>query len=218
MAVINVFIFIGIIAAGISGALVGIKKQLDLFGIVCLAVATALGGGIVRDLLIGNVPPGAFKDPSYFIASVIAALFTWIFYHKTDKLKNIIMVSDAIGLGVFTAIGANTALTHDMGEPFIVVSMGLITGIGGGVLRDIFSKEIPFVFRKEIYAIASILGSISLYMTYDQVPYIISLYICLVVTFVVRVVSVIFNFNFPVFKTKMGAATEKLSNNIKDPA
>ncbi|MBO9131023.1 trimeric intracellular cation channel family protein [Bacillus sp. 165] len=210
MAVINVFVFIGIIAAGISGALVGIKKQLDLFGIVCLAVATALGGGIVRDLLIGNVPPVSFKDPSYFIASVTAALFTWLFYNKTDKLKNIIMVSDAIGLGVFTALGANTALTHDMDEPFIVISMGLITGIGGGVLRDVFSKEIPFVFRKEIYAIASILGSISLYTTYNHVPHILSLYICLFVTFVVRVVSVVYNFNFPVFKTKIETAPKKV--------
>lgn len=203
MNVINVFVFIGIIAAGISGALIGVKKQMDLFGVVCLAAATALGGGLARDVMIGSLPPVAFVKPEYFFASTTAALFTWFFYKKTDRLKSIIMVSDAIGLGVFTAVGANTALTMGMNEPFIVVSMGLITGIGGGILRDVFSKEIPFVFRKEIYAIASILGAVSILVTYGKVPLIASLYICLGITFAVRVVSVIYNINFPVVKNEM---------------
>jgi uncharacterized membrane protein YeiH len=201
MTLINIFVFIGIIAASISGALIGIKKQLDLFGVICLAVLTALGGGIIRDLLIGRIPPIAFVEPSYFIASLTAALFAWVFYYKTNRLRTIIMISDAIGLGVFTALGASAAIELGMDEPFIVISMGLITGIGGGVLRDVCSKEIPFVFRKEIYAIAAIVGAISLYVTYDYVPQIIALYICLVVTFMIRIIAIWYNLNFPVFKT-----------------
>jgi uncharacterized membrane protein YeiH len=209
MAVINVFVFLGIIASAISGALVGIKKQLDLFGVICLAVAAALGGGIIRDVMIGNVPPTAFVEPIYFFVSLAAALATWLFYHNVNRLQGIIMISDAIGLGVFTAVGANTALTHDMDEPFIVVSMGLITGIGGGIMRDVFAKEIPFVFQKEIYAIAAIIGSISLLITYNHVPHILSLYICLAVTFVIRVLAVRHNVNFPVIKTEMETTTDE---------
>jgi uncharacterized membrane protein YeiH len=201
MTLITIFVFIGIIAASISGALIGINKKLDLFGVICLAVLTSLGGGIIRDLLIGRIPPIAFLEPSYFIASVAATLFAWVFYHKTNRLRTIIMISDAVGLGVFTALGASAAIEVGMNKPFIVVAMGLITGIGGGVLRDICSKEIPFVFRKEIYAIAAIIGAISLYIVYDYVPHIIALYICLIVTFVIRIISIWYNLHFPVFQT-----------------
>lgn len=209
MTVINVFIFIGIIAAAISGSLVGMKKQLDLFGVICLGVATALGGGVLRDIMIGNLPPVALIQPIYFFVSLCTSLLTWLFYKKVTKLQNIIMISDAVGLGVFTAVGANAALTHHMNAPFLVVSMGVITGIGGGILRDLLAKDIPYVFRKEIYAIASIIGAMSLFITYDLVPHIISLYICLFVTFIIRVIAVKYNMNFPVFKTDMEINKDK---------
>lgn len=201
MVLLDVFVYLGIVAAGISGALIGIEKELDLFGVICLCVATALGGGIVRDLMIGNVPPVAFTQPSYFFVSLAAALFTWAFYRKLNRFSHLIMISDAVGLGVFTAVGSNAALLHHTGEPFLVVSMGLITGIGGGVLRDVFAKEIPYVFRKEIYAVASVLGAVSFILTSGSVPPVVSLYICLLVTSAVRIVSVIYKLNFPVYPT-----------------
>jgi uncharacterized membrane protein YeiH len=210
MVVLDVFVYLGIVAAGISGALIGIKKELDLFGVICLCVATSLGGGIIRDLLVGNVPPIAFVEPSYFFVSLTAGILTWIFYEKIHQLGLIIIISDAIGLGVFTAVGSNTAITLFQDEPFLVVSMGLITGIGGGVLRDLFAKEIPYVFRKEVYAIASILGSVSLILTYNLFPHMVSLYICLVVTFTLRMVSVLLKLNFPVL------ASEKNKENKDD--
>lgn len=201
MMVMNIFIFIGIAAAGVSGALIGIKKELDIFGVICLAILTSLGGGIIRDVLLGHFPPVSFVEPSYFLASTLAALFTCLFYKQTDKLKTIIMLFDAIGLGVFTAIGANSAMIAGMKEPFIILSMGLITGIGGGVLRDICSKEIPFVFRKEIYALAAIFGALSFLFTYPYVSVTGAQYICLAVTFLVRVITVFFNLNFFVVNT-----------------
>lgn len=199
MIIIELFVYLGIIAAGISGAIIGIKKELDLFGVLCLCAVTSLGGGIIRDLMIGNVPPLAFITPYYFMASLIAGLLVWIFYKFVRKLSNVIMISDAIGLGVFTAVGSTTALMYNITEPFIVLSMGLITGIGGGVLRDVFAREIPYVFRKEIYAIASILGSVSLLLTYNFSP-VLAMYTCLFVTFSVRMLSVYFKLNFPVMK------------------
>lgn len=162
MLLIDIFTFLGIIAAAISGTLVGLKKDLDLFGVLCLAVATALGGGIIRDIMIGNLPPVAFVKPIYFFVSVLSALFTCMFFERINKLQVVIMLSDAVGLGVFTAIGANAAMSHHVDASFLVVSMGVITGIGGGILRDICAQDIPYVFRKEIYAIASILGAIKL--------------------------------------------------------
>ncbi|GGE62676.1 trimeric intracellular cation channel family protein [Priestia taiwanensis] len=216
MTLITIFVFIGIIAASISGALIGIKKQLDLFGVICLAVLTSLGGGIIRDLLIGRIPPIAFIEPSYFFTGLAAALFAWVFYHHTDQLRAVILISDAVGLGVFTAVGASAAIEIGMDKPFIVISMGLITGIGGGVLRDVCSKEIPFVFRKEIYAIAAIIGAASLYVTYDYVPQIISLYICLTVTFMIRIISVWYNLNFPVIKTKISPKHVKFRLHSKE--
>lgn len=199
MFLIEVFTYLGIIAAAISGTLVGLKKELDLFGILCLAVATALGGGIIRDVLIGHLPAVAFLQPIYFFISVLTALFTCMFFERIHKLQVVIMLSDAIGLGVFTAIGANTAIDHHVGGSFLIISMGVITGIGGGILRDIFAQDIPYVFRKEIYAIASILGAISFLITYEMGAHVLAFYICLFITFTVRVVTVIYNVHFPVF-------------------
>lgn len=200
MVVIELFVYLGIVAAGISGALIAINKQLDLFGVVFLCVTTSLGGGMIRDVLLGNIPPVAFVKPSYFLASLLAGILAWVFYERMMKLNHVILISDAIGLGVFTAVGANTAILYYEQYPFLVVAMGLITGIGGGVLRDVFSKEIPYVFRKEIYAIASILGAICFFFAYQTLPQIVALYLCLFVTFSLRILSIIYNVHFPVYQ------------------
>lgn len=209
MFLINIFEIVGTIAFAISGALIGVEKKLDLFGIVFLSITTSIGGGIVRDIIIGNTPPTAFVKPLYFLISLASALLTCFFYKTLMKLQNIISISDAIGLGVFTVIGSNAALTHNMNQPFIIVSMGLITGIGGGILRDVFVKDIPFVFRKEIYAVASILGALGLYFAYNNLSHVMSLYICFFITFTIRVFSIIYNLNLPVFKNETASKEKK---------
>lgn len=200
MQLIEIFVYLGIVAAGISGAVIGIQKEMDLFGVTSLCVATSLGGGIVRDLLIGVIPPVAFVEPQYFVASLVAGLLTWVFYPYISRFNNLLMVSDAVGLGVFTAVGAKAALGLGYDKPFIILSMGLITGIGGGVVRDLFSREIPYVFRKEVYAVASILGAGSLILTHHFIPVTFAMYICLLVTFLVRVLCVMYSVNFPVYR------------------
>jgi uncharacterized membrane protein YeiH len=178
MQLIEIFIYLGIVAAGISGAVVGIQKEMDLFGVTSLCVATSLGGG----------------------ASLAAGLLTWVFYPYISRFNNLLMVSDAVGLGVFTAVGAKAAIGLGYDEPFIILSMGLITGIGGGVVRDVFSREIPYVFRKEVYAVASILGAGSLALVHDYVPVTFAMYSCLLITFLVRVLCVMYSVNFPVYR------------------
>ncbi|HZG56647.1 trimeric intracellular cation channel family protein [Paenibacillus sp.] len=202
MIFIELFLYLGVFAAGVSGALVGIRKELDLFGVLFLGGATALGGGLARDVMIGRLPPVGFLDPAYFLVATGAGLLTWLFYRRIERLRMFILGSDAIGLGVFTAVGANAALTHGYDEPFIVVSMGLITGIGGGVLRDVFVREIPFVFRKEVYAIASIVGAGTYYFTVGALPNLAAMFLCLVVTFAIRIASIALKIDFPVYKEK----------------
>ncbi len=200
MFFIEMFLYLGVFAAGVSGALIGIKKELDFFGVLFLGGATALGGGVVRDVMLGNLPPLGFLEPGYFLVSTGAGLMTWLFYHRIERMQKFILVSDAIGLGVFTAFGAASAMRHGYDEPFIVISMGLITGIGGGVLRDVFVKEIPFVFRKEVYAIASIIGAAGYYFTAPFMPSVAAMYLCLAITFAVRIASIVFKVDFPVYK------------------
>lgn len=200
MLLISIFEIIGTIAFAVSGAIVGIEKKLDIFGVCILSITTAVGGGIFRDLVIGNVPPTAFRNPIYCLIGLASALFTYCFYKRISNFKNLLLLSDAIGLGVFTAVGANAALANNLAQPFIVVSMGLATGIGGGILRDVFAQDIPFVFRKEIYALASIFGGISFYMCYGYMPKIISLYVCFIITFIIRMFSIRRGINLPIKK------------------
>jgi len=209
MFLINSFEIIGTIAFAISGALIGIEKKLDLFGIIFLAVTTAVGGGIIRDIIIGNVPPTAFVNPTFWIIGIITALLVFIFYEKINKLEKIIIISDTLGLAVFTAIGCRTAIAHGANNAFLVIAMGLSTGVGGGILRDVLVKNVPFVLKKEIYAVASIAGALSFYHIYRYLPEIISLYICCAVVFIIRILSIAYDLNLPVRKVKTNLRLKK---------
>jgi len=179
MLLLNTFEIIGTIAFAISGALIGIRKKLDLFGVIFLAMTTAVGGGIFRDILIGITPPTAFINPTACIISIITAFVVFFFYdEKFNKLEKIITISDALGLGVFTAVGCRTAILHNVDGIFAVIFMGMCTGVGGGIIRDILAKDIPFVLKKEIYAVASIIGALFYYLIRQYSSDIISLYTC----------------------------------------
>lgn len=200
MNVMELFIILGTVAFSISGALIGIKKEMDFFGVMVLCTVTALGGGILRDLLIGQIPPVNLTHPHYFFISIITGIATWFLYEKIERYNLIIMLTDAIGLGVFTAAGSKAAILHNQDGLLMILMMGLITGIGGGVIRDVFAKEIPYVFRKEVYAIASLLGSFVMFILYPLTSMVVAMYICLFVTFLIRVLSVKYNLHIPVLK------------------
>lgn len=200
MFILNICEFLGTVAFAVSGALVGIDKELDYFGVIVLAVTTAVGGGIVRDVLIGCTPPLAVQKPSYTIISILTALVVLRLYKRLDRFKNTIQFFDAVGLAAFTAIGASMAFLNNLSSPFIVIILGLLTGTGGGIIRDVFAQEIPFVFRKEIYAIASILG-VTAYLVFRQyLSPTVAVYACFIITLVVRLVAIKYGLNLKVVK------------------
>lgn len=167
---------LGTVAFAISGAVLAIERKLDLFGVVFLGGVTACGGGIVRDLLLGQVPPQAFLNYVYLLTAVLTSLavflLSWISHHRgrsfhflNDEVLNFF---DAAGLGIFSVIGVQNTINAGFGDnPFFCIFLGMTTGVGGGMLRDVMSHAVPAVLRKHIYALASIAGSICYYYLRD---------------------------------------------------
>lgn len=149
---------VGTFAFAISGATAGVRKQLDLFGVLVLSFAAATAGGITRDFLIGATPPAALADWRYLAVSVLAGLATFYFYERVERLRNPVQMFDAVGLGLFAVSGAGKALAFGLG-PTGAVLLGMLSGIGGGIARDVLVSEIPAVLRRELYAVAALLGA-----------------------------------------------------------
>lgn len=156
----NILEIIGTIAFSVSGAVVGIKKKMDILGVVTLGIITAVGGGILRDIIIGVVPPTAFRNPAYtLIAIAVAVLAFFPFVSRKINLDHFIWIlADSIGLGAFTMIGVSSGTAFD--NLFLEVFLGVLTGVGGGVIRDICSGDIPMIFVKHFYACPCIIGAI----------------------------------------------------------
>ena len=151
---------IGTVAFSVSGAVVGIRKKMDILGVAALGIITAVGGGILRDITIGIVPPAAFRNPVYTVVAAFAALIVFLpFIRKKINLDRFFWVlTDSIGLGAFTMIGVSTGASFD--NVFLEVFLGVITGVGGGVIRDICSGDVPMIFVKHFYACPCIIGAI----------------------------------------------------------
>lgn len=148
----------GIFVFAISGGLVGVRKELDLFGVLVLAGATGLGGGFMRDVLIGAVPPAALSDWRYLMVPVVAGLVTFWFHPVLGRMERLVTVFDAAGLGLFCVAGALKALDYGLG-PVPAVLMGTLTAVGGGVVRDLLAGRVPVVLRSELYATPAMVGA-----------------------------------------------------------
>lgn len=206
---IEIFIteIIGIIAFAISGAIVGIKKRFDIFGIIVLGVITAVGGGALRDITLGIIPPTMFKNPIYVVVAFMTSCVTFgaaaIVRAKFNKNKQffveVVNFFDAIGLGVFAVTGTNTAIVHGFEHnAFLAIFVGVITGIGGGMVRDVLAGKVPFVLFKDIYASAAIVGAGIYYFMYtNKCNPILSVVSAIVLTIIIRMLASYYHLGLP---------------------
>ena len=160
------FELIGAVAFAISGAALAVKKHMDLFGVAMMGMTTAVGGGILRDLLLGITPPAALRDPLQALVAIATSLLVflvWKRFHPEGDHRNweaLLLVADSIGLGIFSVHGAAVAVRAGLGgNVFLTLLVGMLTGVGGGVLRDLCCMERPYIFTKHIYACASLAGA-----------------------------------------------------------
>lgn len=154
-----IFDLLGIFVFATAGALVGVRKEYDVFGVLVLAGTTGLGGGFLRDVLIGAVPPAALSDWRYLIVPVAAGLVTFAFHPALGRMERTINVLDAFGLALFCVTGAVKASEYGLG-PIPAALMGMVTGIGGGMIRDVLTGRPPEIFRSELYATPALAGAL----------------------------------------------------------
>jgi len=161
---------LGTVAFAISGAMVAIQKRADIFGVLVLGVTTATGGGLMRDVLLGHLPPRLFENRLYlFVAAgaalaifLVARVFQEKFLRRAALVDQVNNLFDAVGLGAFTVTGIQTGIAAGyVGNRFLLVFLGVLTGVGGGLIRDLMVMEIPFVLRKRVYALAAIAGGLA---------------------------------------------------------
>lgn len=189
---------LGVFAFALSGGLVAVRKRLDLFGVLVLACATALGGGILRDVLIGDIPPDGISDWRLLAAATAAGLVTFVYHPGVERLARLVKVLDAVGLAVF-AVGGALKAVETPGIPVVAaVLVGLLTAIGGGVIRDVLAGQVPEVLRRELYALPALLGAIVVVVA-AQVgvlsPFVVWAATALV--FGIRIVAVVLHLNAP---------------------
>ena len=199
---------IGAAAFAVSGAMVAIEKKADIFGVLFLAVTTALGGGVIRDVLIGRIPPVMFVSYWYLLISVVAALAVFIdaylrsekYKLHLDKLDAVNNVFDAIGLAVFTVSGMNAAMPVS-DNVILVLFVGMCTGVGGGMLRDVMTNTMPKVLRKRVYAVASLIGGGLYYVMHVlDINQLLSVGCGMLVMFALRLFATIYKWNLPSVK------------------
>ena len=203
----ELFIYIldlfGTMAFAVTGAFKAIEHKADIVGIIILATITGVAGGTIRDIILGKTLPNSLVDPIYVIITIISAVVLFFLYSKLRQHWNIFLKFDALGLGIFTVIGATFAYNL-VGMNFLVIVLsGMLTAIGGGILRDIFVNQTPIVFVKELYASASFIGAVLFYLTLLITNEIYAATIIgMVITTVLRLVAMKYNWNLPRVKSR----------------
>jgi uncharacterized membrane protein YeiH len=189
---------LGTFIFGLSGGILAVRKRLDLFGVLVLAAAAALGGGIMRDVLLGHTPPDTLTDWRYLAVAAAAGLLVFVQYRRIESWGAFVTIFDAAGLGLFTVTGTTAALNAGLGQVPAAL-LGMLTGVGGGVLRDVLAQEVPMVLRGEIYALASLLGTVIVIAAYrGHLPVIPFEVLAALATFAFRMVSLWRGWNLPV--------------------
>ena len=203
---------IGTAAFAISGAMIAIDKGADIFGVIFLALITALGGGIIRDLLLGNTPPIMFTSYKFVAVAVLCGLCLFILAYSNmeryarlyPRMDSVVNFFDAMGLAAFTVTGLNLAAAkYGLDMPLLLLLMGMCTGVGGGMLRDVLTNTMPMVLSHHVYAVASLSGALLYYiLLINAVPANIGAIICCVFIFTLRMLATHFRWNLPRVKTR----------------
>lgn len=195
---------IGTVAFAASGAMVGINKKMDIFGVCILGLTVAVGGGVIRDLILGNTPPNTFKNPVYALLAIGVSIIIFIprirnLLKTTPKTYELILrIMDSVGLGVFTVVGVQVAkaANFDAGS-FLVIFVGVLTGVGGGIMRDLFADDMPFIFKKHIYACASLTGAVLCEILWNVTGSAAAMIIGLAVVIAIRLLAAHFRWSLP---------------------
>lgn len=192
----------GTFAFAVSGATAAIRSRFDLFGIFVLAFVTAIGGGTVRDLLIGNLPVNWLTDTPAILSVIAGFLFTLVIYHRMKKLEGWLFAFDAMGLGLFTVVGTQIGLEAGMSVG-ISIALGTITGCFGGVIRDVLAGDKPLIFQKEIYALAAVTGGIvfTLILHFFNALFVAQL-AGIIIIVLIRVIVVKYELGLPIFELR----------------
>ena len=221
--ILSIVEFIGVISFAISGTVIAINKKVDAVGAIFFALLTSFGGGMIRDIALGDVPRILTLTKNYYLALVCILVslicFSLAFIPKTANFITkhshdfAIEFTDAIGLSVFCVYGVDVAIELGYANPILLIFCGCITGVGGGMLRDISSAEIPFIFRKHIYLIPTLCGSIFYTLTYKHIPHLTSLLIAIGIIIGLRVLAIKLKWNLPVPKGDGGGIKDTVSEN-----
>ena len=233
--IIFIIEIIGTIACAISGAMVGIKKHMDLFGVNVLGITTAVGGGLIRDLILSIAPPAMFRNKVYALTAIATATVTFYAVYLKEKkssrkskeknqmehlavqhLKSLMEESsgqtskfqerydrllffgDTVGLGVFTVMGSYTAIEAGYGDTrFLAVFVGVLTGVGGGMIRDVLAGNTPFILVKHIYAVASLAGALAFVLLFPYLPELQCMLVGALIVVVIRILAAHYRWNLP---------------------
>ena len=204
------FDMIGTIAFAVSGALVGVARKMDIFGMAVLALATAIGGGIVRDVLLGYFPPNSLRNVVYVTVVLAVTVIVFLIYNSRyrkhamgPRSRASYLLADALGLASFTVTGASAGFKLYPELPIFIVLLGTITAIGGGIIRDMLAQRIPSVLKEDVYALPSIIGGIVYYLMVTSSWDSMAVYGAFTVVLVIRLLAIKYNWSLPkVGKTK----------------
>ena len=194
---------LGTIAFAVSGAMVALKKNMDIFGVVILGIVTAVGGGATRDIVLGITPPTMFEKPIYAIIATVASVIVFLPSIRRQLTRNqkvyglTMRIMDSAGLGLFTVMGIDKA--HSVGEYnlFLLIFVGVITGVGGGLMRDIMAGNTPYIFVKHIYASASIAGALVCALLWDVLGAVGAMFIVAALVLVIRMLAAHYKWSLP---------------------
>jgi uncharacterized membrane protein YeiH len=197
MTLLTLLDLIGTAAFAASGAWAGVRRKMDLFGIMVLGMVTAIGGGTLRDILLGDTPPFCLQDETYLWLSAATSLCVFFGHRSLRVLKHPLLYCDAVGLGTFVVIGTGKALAFGIG-PFGAVLMGVMTGTAGGLIRDVLSNQVPLILRKEIYASACAVGGVLMVLLIDSpLPRALTLLLTAGTVILLRIMAIRRNWSLP---------------------